>query len=296
MKKTFLALLLTGIIIFSLTGCILKGEEKVATEEKTTTETTATETATEEVVTPTPGEIPFDYPTVPTTAKKDEYVLVPSADTLAAAVKDGGENSSFIFYSATMVEPGEVESVVKDFMGEYTMPNSLIVPVPSGESVETGDVVLTWWQSGSGLIKGIVEQGGTAPTVRYLDTFLTESEVLTTDSFHKLSETLEPGISVAVNEGGEYSHAVVINVAGDKVLVMGWAGMMEVVKKSDVKIIPPTIEVAVGDVIMAPVIGTYQEVTVTAVDAGIGQVTASYEWAGEQSEDIFVMNEITKAL
>ena len=77
---------------------------------------------------------------------------------------------------------------------------------------------------------------------------------------------------------------------------MGWAGILEVVPKSEVVLIPPTIDVAVGDTIMAPVIGTYEPVTVTAVDAVIGQVTAEYEWAGEMSEEVFVMNEIAKEL
>ncbi len=296
MRKYLLSLLLIGVMAVSLTGCILdKKEEPKTDENKSSEEAVATDAATEESAAK-PGEIPFDYPAVATTAVKGDYVLVPSAETLKGAVKDGGENTSFIFYSATMVEPGEVESVVEDFLGQYTMPNSLIVPVPSGESVEVGDVVLTWWQSGSGLIKAIVEQGGTEPTVRYLDTFLTESEKLKPSSFHKLTETLEPGVSVAVNEGGSYSHAVVINAAEDKVLVMGWAGILDVVNKSDVKVIPQTIEVAVGDKIMAPVIGGYEEVTVTKVEAGIGQVTATYDWAGEQTEEVFVMNEITKAL
>jgi hypothetical protein len=291
MKKKLLILLAAGMLTISLTACM--GEETATDSENTegTTETETEETAREA------GEIPFDYPVVATTSVAGEYVLAPTATKLEESFKEDGENSSFIFYSAKMIEPGEAESIIEDFMGEqYPMPNSLIVPIKKDQTAKVGDVVLTWWQSGSGLIKAIVTAEGKSPKARYLDVYMEEEETLKADSFQVLTGALEPGASVAVNGEWGYEHAVAINISGDKVLVMGFAGIMEVVDKDDVVVIPTSIDVAVGDTIMAPVIATYEEVVVTAVDEAIGQITAEYEWAGEMTEEVFVMGEVTTSL
>jgi hypothetical protein len=291
MKKKTLALLTISALLMSLTAC-LGGTQ--TPQDESTEETT--EEAVEEIPTYEPGEIPFDYPTVGTTASADDYILAPTNDSLQEAFEEGSDHVSLILYSAKMIEPGAVESVIEAIGEQYTIPNSLIIPIKPEQTAEVQDVVLTWWQSGSGVIKAIVTQAGTEPTVRYLDTYLTEEEVLKPNSFHKLSGELEPGVSVAMKGEFGYEHTMVVNVSEEKVLVSGWASKLYVIDKADVVVIPPSIEVTVGSTIMAPVIGTYEPVVVKEVNAEIGQVIAEYEWAGEMTEETFVRGEIIKEL
>ena len=285
-----------ALLTMSLTACV-GGDDTEETpaddsaEEAEETEDEETEDAEEEV-THEPGEIPFDFPIVGTTAVAGQSVLAPDPETLEDAWEDSGM-AVFIFYSAEMVEPGDAESKIVDYFGEeFMVPNSLIVPLGEDDSAEVGDVVSTWWQSGSGMMKAIVTAGGSEPTVRYLDDWAEDEDTLEAGSFNLLGDTLEPGVSVAADMDGYYDHAVVISVAEGKVLLSGFAGSILVVDESDVVVMPATVDVAVGDTVWAPVIGTYDTVTVTEVMADIGQIKGSYEWAGESAEEVFVFGEI----
>ncbi len=293
MSKKVLSLLFAGLLTLSFAACT--GEEKTDEtkdkDDKTVEETEENEETTEEV-THEPGEIPFDYPTVATTAKAGDTVLVPPMETLEEAWANEG-SAVFIFYSAEMVEPGEVESKVKNaFDEEYMVPNSLIVKVGEDAEAEVGDIVTTWWQSGSGMMKAIVTQAGATPTVRYLDDFIEEEDQLEANSFNILEGDLEPGVSVAVKSDGYLDHAVVIHVSDDKVLLNGFAGSISVADKEDVTPMPSALDLSAGDTVWAPVIGTYDTVTVKEVKADIGQIVAEYEWAGEMTEETFVFGEI----
>ena len=46
-------------------------------------------------------------------------------------------------------------------------------------------------------------------------------------------------------------------------------------------------EIAVGDKVSVPVIGSYSAATVTKVDKKIGRVWAKYSFAGKESEEAF---------
>src|SRR5918993_4490373 len=120
-----------------------------------------------------PGEIPFNgFPTVGTTAKADEVVLCPSYNWIQDAVTKGPDKVTFIFYSQKMIAPGEVESEVEFISpGKAKVPNAYIIPIPAAQKASVGDIVLTWWQSGSGMNRAIVVEAGdpSEPTVRYLD-------------------------------------------------------------------------------------------------------------------------------
>jgi len=292
--KTKLVPFLAALLTFTFVGCTQQESEETV-KEKIAEDI---EETIEESIEIEPGTIPLDYPTVETSAEIGQYVLVPSREFLEDAFKEGAENSNFIFYAATMIEPGEVESLVEDLIGDqFTMPNSLIIPIKPTETAAVGDVVLTWWQSGSGMEQAIVTVEGPTPTVRYLDDFQEAEDVLLANSFHPLTGKIEPGNAVAVKQDNDsYELAEVINVADDKVLLSGFAGILEVANISDLTAIPSTIEVAVGDTVLAPIIDEFDEVTVTEVNAEIGQITGEYEWASEMTKEIFVFGEIIKSL
>ena len=115
----------------------------------------------------------FDgFPDVATTAKAGEFVLVPSYNWIEDAAAAKGKDTRFIFYKQNMVAPGETTSKVK-FLGpgEKEVPNSYIVAIPKAGKAKVGDIVLTWWQSGSGMQRAIVVSAANParPVVRYLD-------------------------------------------------------------------------------------------------------------------------------
>lgn len=125
-----------------------------------------------------------------------------------------------IWYTQEMVEPGEEISEVKFMSEQKKVPNAYIVPIPAGQTAKKGDVLLTWWQSGSGLQRAYLTNAADpkAPTVRYLDldygnpakakyekTGIGQmEEQLKPDSFVVIKNELEPGTSVAIGSEMKY--------------------------------------------------------------------------------------------
>jgi predicted small lipoprotein YifL len=293
MKKTLLALLLMVAVSTSLVGC---GTAK-PTEGDKPAETEKTETAPAK--TADNGYLPVDYPVVKTTAVTGDYVLAPSRTSVDEAFTKGLDQTTMTFYAAKMVTPGEAASAVEDLTSaKFTVPNSVIVPMTKGATAEKGDTLLTWWQSGSGLMKAYVVEGGATPKVQYLDDFVTDQETLLADSFSKVTGDLAPGVSVAVKDAdyGTYDNAVVINVSGDKVLVLGFADSLEMVDKANLTVIPLDPGVAVGDTVLAPIISSYDPVVVKEVKADIGQIVGEYTWVDEVKNETFVYGELIKEL
>lgn len=259
-----------------------------------TAATTNTETTDDSMaITADPGQSPFlEYPRVGTTAKVGEYVLAPSRAFIDEAFEEGTDSTTFVFYSSTMAEVGELESTLDQTFEEVTMPNSFIIPLPAGATASEGDVLLTWWQTGSGMQRAYVTDATnpSQPVVKYLDLSLTNPATtddgtpigqaeytLKADSFTVLEGEFTPGSAVAVsNDAGSYTHYQVVNEAEGKLLVIGFAGKMAVVEKADAVALPVVPTVVVGDEVMAPRYGSMQEATVTRVDAEIGRVFVEF--------------------
>jgi hypothetical protein len=248
-----------------------------------------------------PGEIPFNgFPTVGTTAKAGEVVLCPSFNWIQDAATKGPDKVTFIFYNQKMIAPGEVESEVEFLSpGKEKVSNAYIIPIPAGQTAKVGDIVLTWWQSGSGMNRAIVVEASdpTEPTVRYLDidydnpaksrdgktTIGQMDEKLKPNSFVKINNAWEPGTAVAVNDGANRKKAQVIRVAGDKVLTIGLAGRLQVYDKSACTPVPVKPTVKAGDKVKAPIYGNFQNVTVTKVDGRNGRVFVKPETGDEKA-------------
>ncbi len=283
MKKIMSAIAVT-IVAFGLSACSAKVE--------TTGTITSTPSATQATQAPVAGKLALDYPIVETTsAKAGDYVLVPMKSTVEELRTK--TDVTVIFYAAKMTTPGSKESEVESLSGDkYSAPNSLILPLKSGEKVLVGDLVTTWWQSGSGLTQAIVQTAGATPKVSYLDKGMTGTSTLEANSFTKLMGGLDLGAVVAVKDGTDYTSAVLVGKADGKTLVSGWAGSLKMVNESDLVALPIKPSVKAGDKIMAPVIGTYQEVTVKEVDAKSGLIKCTYDWAGSPSEENFYFGQV----
>lgn len=238
---------------------------------------------------------PFEFPKAGTTAKAGEKVLVPSFNWLVDAMQKDPKEVTMIWYTQEMVEPGEEMSEVKFMSEQKKVPNAYIVPIPAGQTAKKGDVLLTWWQSGSGLQRAYVTDAADpkAPTVRYLDLDYDNpakakdgktgigqmEEQLKPDSFVVIKNELEPGTSVAI--GSEMKHGQVIRAEVDKVLVSLFAGRIDVFPKADVKGIPIKPGVKAGDKVKAVRYGSFKDGTVSKVDENIGRVWVKFENASE---------------
>lgn len=246
-------------------------------------------------------KFPFDFPAAGTTAKKGEHVLVPSYNWLVDAMQKGADKTTMIWYAQKMEAPGDEMSQVK-FMSEVKkVPNAYIVPIPAGQTAKKGDILLTWWQSGSGMQRAIVTDDADpkAPTVRYLDldydnpaksrdgktTIGQMDEQIKPDTFVVIKNDFEPGTSVAI--GSDMKHGQVIRTEGDKIFVVLFAGKTGVFPKSDAKAVPVKPNVKAGDNVKASRYGSFKEGTVSKVDSNIGRVWIKFENASEDEAVAF---------
>ncbi|MEL6107078.1 MAG: hypothetical protein AAFU85_13630 [Planctomycetota bacterium] len=230
-----------------------------------------------------------------------EYVLCPSRQFYDAAVAKGVEKTTFIYYTAVMVESGPTESTVKSLAGStYSLPNELIIPIPKGQTANVGDIVLTWWQSGSGMQRAIVV-GGTSqkPVVRYLDiTYENPSgagkkeDTLKADSFFVLDGSLQVGTMIVVKDGTKSRVGRLLAMDETSVLVDGFAGRLKRYDRDGVGPMPLRPKLKAGDSAEAVVFGSLKAVTVKEVDAKIGRVFATYTFGRSEKEKAFAYGEI----
>lgn len=234
------------------------------------------------------------YPRKATTAKEGEMILIPAYKSLMTAVEKGEDDQTFIYYNAIMAKPGDQYSTVKfTFDGEQEVPNCMIVPIAANQKVKKGDIVLTWWQSGSGMKRAIVTNADNPaePEVNYIDIDFENpakasdgktsigqmKEKIKANTFVKLENAWDLGTTVAVKEGMSYSNWTLVNVADDHVLCVGFAGKMKTFKKSDCTPLPVYPKVKVGDIVQAPWVGSYKNATVVKVIDELGRVVVQFD-------------------
>jgi hypothetical protein len=276
-------LLCTAIIGLSIVAC---GSSKKADPKTTPTDTTKTEQTTDHA---TSGKIdPFkDFPKDAITGNPGDFVLSPSKNWQEDGT-NGKANVTYIWYNQTLAETGSEYSKI-DFMSDkgVEIPNYMIIPIKSGQTAKKGDIVLTWWQSGSGMKRAIVvdDKNPSEPIVNYIDIDWTNpakndkgvgigqmTEQLKPNTFHVINNTWESGTTVAVKNGNDYKSATVIKVSGDKVLTIGFGGKMAVYSKADCTPVNVKPVVKVGDMVQAPWVGTYKNLKVEKVDTKMGRV------------------------
>ncbi len=242
---------------------------------------------------------PFkDFPAVDTSAKAGEVVLVPSYNWLQEATVKGADKVTMIWYSQKMSAPDKEMSEVEFMSDKKKVPNAYIVPIPAGQKAKNGDIVLTWWQSGSGMNRAIVvdDANPAEPVVRYLDidydnpakssdgktTIGQMDEKLKPNTFVKINAPFDVGSIVAIQDGADQKSAQVIRVAGDKVFVNGFAGKIDVVDKSRCTPFPLISKAKEGEKVKAVWVNSLKEGTVTKVDPKIGRVFIKFDVDGKE--------------
>ena len=200
--------------------------------------------------------------------------------------KENPANETYIFYNATLSEVGETKSKVHYFGDDIEMPNSLIIPLPTDQNVQKGDIILTWWQSGSGMERAIVTDASdpTAPKVDYLDLsykddgtgFANEhaDEQLKPNTFVVLQDgAWQPGAQIIVTGDGSNEVGTLISCSDDKALLKCFAGKIKVFNRADCTVVPLHQNLKPGDEVMAIFTSSMKDgYKVKKVDEKIGRV------------------------
>lgn len=281
MNRNFFAMIVMAGALIMGTACnAKKGGD-------TGGETTDNEADKTEMAQDTPKDYPWDFPEGIALENPDvgQYVLSPYTFYPRKIVEsDDPSKETYIFYSTQLNQYGETHSTVD----EVEMPNSLIILLPKGKKAKVGDVLLTWWQSGSGMQRAIVTDASDpeAPKVDYLDLDYSDdpdkpsmankykNEQLKTSSFDILEDgKWQPGATIAANEKGAWKECILIHATDDKVLAIGFAGKIYAFDRSACKLIPIKQDIKAADNVMAVWVGTFKDgYKVTKIDRKIGRV------------------------
>ena len=200
---------------------------------------------------------PWDFP-MSTGEQFTDGELVLAPYTFYKAAIDDKEDltkKNLIIYKTNLVKAGAEKSVVT-YMEDYELPNSLIIGIPEGATAKKGDIVLTWWQTGSGMNRAIVrdDSNPAEPKVDYLDMSMNidadgnisgfaeshANEQLKPNSFIVLNDgEWQPGAQVAhKNDWDKWVAATLIKATDDKVLVLDLGSKVAVYPREICKLIP----------------------------------------------------------
>lgn len=288
---TKLFVLISMALVFA--GC----SSTAPTTNSNTPATTATTVASTAQAKPKPdanAPVKFlftDFPAVTTTAKAGDYVLCPSRDKVVEMSQPDEKDPRAIYYTSKMIKPGATESEVQSLYsgGPGMLPNAYLITIPAGQKAKVGDIVLTWWQSGSGMMRAIVTDSSSPaePTVRYLDRISEADkdklEKLKPNSFVKLSQPFQPGTSVAVKgDSSEAEHWEIISIAGDKVFAIGFAGKVKLINKAECMPVPLKPQVKAGDKVKAVIYSSFTNATVVSVNEKLGKVVVKQDGQGQE--------------
>lgn len=274
MKTTLLASVLAAATLISACGGAANTANTSSANNTATAKAPETKPAAPALK---PGEVPFEgMSNVGTTAKAGDIVLTVDEKKIAEIAAEPKDPTA-IFQNRVMVTPGEFESEVEDsFKTKYKVPNAYIIAIPKGQKAKNGDVVLTWWQSGGGMMRGYVTDAGngTEPTVRYLGMSPREdkSDKLKPDSFIVVNNEWAPGAAVMSKDANGTEFAYVLRVNGDKVLLSGFARKLRLRSKSDLTPISYKPAFKVGDEVKASFMSSFDPATVVSIDTAAGKV------------------------
>lgn len=306
MKKLFILAAIT--VTMAATGCSGSSENNAGGNDSTAV-------AANESAAPALDKAawPWDFPTSTGEQLKEGQLVLAPYTYYKVALDDGEDltRKGLIFYNTTLKGVGNGTAVV-NFKEDYKIPTTLVIGLPEGATAKKGDILLTWWQSGSGMKRAIVRDDSdpAQPIVDYLDmkmdtdpnspTNFAEKEAnsqLKPNSFIVLHDgQWEPGAQLACKSpSGKWDAATLIKATADKCLVLGFSDKVAVYPKSDCRLIPLSDEgVKQGDKVWGIFVGSYDnDYTVEKVDAERGRVWVTDD-RGET--EILSILEVTKVL
>ncbi len=303
MKKILFTAITAAVIGLGLTCC--GNKNKVENSNKANSTEISADSGTVSKLDLFPWDFPKEFKLEG--VELGQEVLAPSGYKNAIEKNKDLLDNSNVFYNFTVTRvPNNKTLFIKMFGDEFEIPNPLVIPIPKGQKAKVGDIVLTWWQSGSGMQRAIVTDASDpeTPKVCYLDLnyeddgkgFANEhaNEQLKPNSFlvMKNGEWMS-GATVAVMDDGEWKKATILNVTDDKVLVIGFIGKIKAYKRSDCKLIPLVPEYKVGDHVKAVFLtGFANDYKVTKIDQKIGRVWVEHRGKIEPKSILEVVKDL----
>ncbi len=242
---------------------------------------------------PNAGLVPgLEYPAVPTSAVAGQAVFAPRAATLASRAED--PTARLDWYSMTVVTPGPVESVLQPEYGDpYSCPNSLIVAVPPNQTAEAGATVVTNRISGLGMgrLQSMGDNGAASIVLFNGSNHISMNRPA--GRWWVPASDGAPGTTMFCNTGRREGKVTFIHSTGRQHIVADGFGETSVVPVADCATVPLSAPVEVGAEIRGFALGGMKDLTVTAIDAETGVITASFDWGDETREATFVPGEYT---
>lgn len=289
-----LAMALPMALVMASCGNSTPKENKTEKQEKQeTTEVTPAQQPEAEVVEVQPEEkepsFPWDYPEgVKNEGLAEGQQILSIHSFYPNKLKESKDpaNETYIFYNAKLQSVGDTQSPVKYFGEDIEMPNSLIIPIPMEQTAQKGDIVLTWWQTGSGMQRALVTNASdpSSPIVDYLDLGYQDDgegfankhadEQIKPNTFVVLQDgAWQPGAQIVVTGDGSYTAGQLISFTDDKALLKTFGGKIQVFKKADCKVVPLNQNLKAGDAVRAIFTSSYKDgYTVKKVNPKIGRV------------------------
>ena len=225
------------------------------------------------------------------------------------AKKEDLNKAVLIWYTRTMEQVGAEKSDVGR-NDKQLVPNALIIPILKGQKAKKGDILLTWWQSGSGLDRAIVVDASNPaePVAVYLDRYwrsdpndpknkeLAQGEKRKPSSFNVLKDgEWQSGATVAYRAEGEWKVGTLMHIEGDKVLLSVFSSKLYATTKDLCKLIPFKEKIKKGDKVWATFVDGFRpNYIVKEIDAKAGHVWVARE--GSTSMDCKSIAEVTKVL
>ncbi|MEO1525593.1 MAG: hypothetical protein AAFX06_09155 [Planctomycetota bacterium] len=228
---------------------------------------------------------PATMPNVP----QGTAVLAADPRDVASLAEKAPADVSVILSYATLDEPGEKTSKVRDLGTIEEVPNALVIPMDPDAQASPGDIVLTWRKPGGKIERAIVV-GGTAaePTVRYLDGYVSrdgsvdDQEVkLGAGSFRRITSGWCIGARVTIPGRHGRRFGTVIGVTQKDVLVQYFMSNLGRFAKEDVQLVSLAAELTKGQAVSFNRSTWQSSGVVRKVDPRIGRVWVEYESGGE---------------
>lgn len=285
MKKTIIPILLLSTVL-TLTSCGGSKKEEKGNEEVAKTD--STQTAKEETPKADAASLsdPIkDFPKEALTVEANGMIFT-TADNYNpgnAGIQFSELHPGFTEYK--IKEAGPQTSKVNFLGNDVEIANYLIIPVKPGQTAKKGDIILGSWKGNMKRAVVLDDKDPAKPKVNFIDIdwdnpakesngegYGQAQVQVEANSFHVLTAPWESGTSVAFKSGSDWKEGTVIKVGGDKVIVSGFGGVLEVVNKSDCKAIEIKPTCKAGDEVMAPWVGKYMKMKVLKIDTKFARV------------------------
>lgn len=268
----------------------------------------ANSTMAQEKIDPWPWDFPQD---VKVNVELGQAVLSCDGMYLSAIEKNEDLTKKvLIWYNTEVDKVGDGKVSLAKFGETHEVPNALVVPLKKGQKAKKGDILLTWWQGGSGMERAIVidDKTPTEPTAIFLDLSWpddpndpkieekSKGRQLIPNSFNVMKDgEWVSGAQVAYRQDGEWKSGILMHATDDKVLLSIWSSKLTAVDKSVCKLIPFNEKIKKGEKVWCEWLDYYRPgYIVEKVDQKTGHIWVKKE--GSERIECMSIAQVTKVL